>query len=340
MRIKTFLAAYILFLGILFVSIGIVSAHMTRSTTSMLREKAAREFQSITTSLAREMAEIFARFPGGQEYQTLTNNVFGRFVHYYRQHNIGLSLSRITPGTGPGAIISFERDNNGHFISITGRLPYPFNYYRLDYSLDITANIEDMQGIQQYLWITSIIVSVVAAVLLYIILTRIFKPLGIVASAAQQIADGQYGRRITVKGQNELSAVAVAFNRMSEEIERQIYLLENEAERKQQFVNNFAHEIRTPLTSIYGYAEYLQKASLTEGELIESAGYIMSEANHMKNVANSLLELATLRDYKPQIGPISIPELFAEIKQGLEKTLSQHDAVLQIEFQTGLQTEL
>jgi len=194
--------------------------------------------------------------------------------------------------------------------------------------LDITANIVDMEGIQQYLWVTSIVVSLIAAVLLYAILLRIFKPLEIVAGAAEQIAIGQYGQQITVKGRNELAAVAVAFNRMSAEIESQINQLEDEADRKQQSVDNFAHEIRTPLTSIYGYAEYLQKASLNEGELIESAEYIMSEADHMKKVANSLLELATLRDYVPKIDAIFIPELFIEINKSLEKLLTKHGAHL------------
>jgi len=334
MRLKTFLAAYSLFLGILFVSIGIVSAHMTRSTTYMLREKAAREFQTISTSLAREIAAIFARFPGGDMYRAATNDLFSDYAHYYRQHHIILGLTQVGQDQiTESAVITFGNSNGQHYITIAGNLPlpYPLWGYQLTYRLDITDNIEGMQGIQRYLWITSIVVSVVAAALLYVILLRIFKPLSVVAGAAQQIAEGQYGNRITVKGQSELTAVAIAFNRMSQQIESQIHLLESEAVRKQQFVDNFAHEIRTPLTSIYGYAEYLQKVTLNEGELVESAGYIMSEADHMKNVANSLLELATLRDYKPETSPIFLPELFVEIKQGLEKPLKERGAKLNIQ---------
>ena len=328
MRLKTFLAAYMLFLAILFASIGIVSTHMTNSTTYMLREKAAREFQTISTSLAWEFALATARFPGGQGFQDAANYLFGRYVQYYWQHNIQLSLS-VTSGVNErSAVMTMERVGEEHFILINGPLPDPFRHFMLTYTLDITANIADMQDIQQYLWVTSIVVSLIAAVLLYAILLRIFKPLEIVAGAASQIAEGKYGQQITVKGKNELAAVAVAFNRMSAQIESQILELEDEAERKQQFVDNFAHEVRTPLTSIFGYAEYLQKASLKEGELVESAGFIMSEAEHMKRVANSLLELATLRDYQPKIEPIFIPELFIEIKQTLEKSLNERGAKL------------
>ena len=320
-----------LFLGILFTSIGIVSTHMTNSTTYMLREKAAREFQTITTSLSRDMSLIYARFPGGPEFHGEVANIFAGYIHYYQQHNIELELTR-TPEENEGeALLTIEGIDDKHFVLIDGALPNPFRHYRLTYLLDITVNITDMQEIQQYLWITSIVVSLIAAVLLYVILLRIFKPLEIVANAAWRITEGQYGQRIIVKGRSELAAVAVAFNRMSTQIENQIAQLEDEAERKQQFVDNFAHEIRTPLTSIYGYAEFLQKASINEDELIESAGYIMSEADHMKKVANSLLELATLRDYEPDTSQIFIPELFIEIKQTLEKLLKECGATLHIQ---------
>ncbi|MCL2361847.1 MAG: HAMP domain-containing histidine kinase [Defluviitaleaceae bacterium] len=331
MRLKTFIAAYMLFLGILFISIGIVSTHMANSTTYMLREKAAREFQTITTSLAREIAAVYSRFPGGYGTREPVGEIFSRFLHYYGQHGIDLGLTQSIYENPAYATVSFQPVGDEHFIFIYGTLPNPFRFYSLSYRLNVTANITDMQGIQQYLWVTSIIVSLVAAVLLYVILLKIFKPLEVVAVAAEKITEGQYGQQITVTGRNELAAVAVAFNRMSAQIEAQIQELEEENERKQQFVDNFAHEIRTPLTSIFGYAEYLQKASLREGELLESAEYIMSEANHMKNVANSLLELATLRDYQPEKTQIFIPELFIEIKQSLEKTLEERGIELRIQ---------
>jgi len=329
MRLKTYIAAYVLFLGIIFTSIGIVSTHMTNSTSYMLQEKAAREFQTITTSLAHALAPMYARFPEGPDLHGVINHVFIGLVHYYQQHNIELRLTRIAEENIGDAVLAIFRAEEGHFISINGNLPYPFRNYQLSYLLDITDSIADLQEIHYFLWVTSIIVSLIAAVLLYAILLRIFKPLEIVVKTVELIADGQYGQQITVKGRSELAAVAVAFNRMSAQIENQILLLEDEAERKQQFVDNFAHEIRTPLTSIYGYAEFLQKSILSEGDLIESAEYIMSEANHMKKVANSLLELATLRDYEPKISQVYIPELFNEINQSLENLLQERQAVLQ-----------
>ena len=325
MRIKTYLAAFTLFLCVLFVSVGVVSRHMTRSTTHMLRDKGAREFQTIRTTLALDMAAISARFPeGGADFHLTVNHVFNSHVIYYRRNNIGLTLRYIPGSNDDGyAHAAFEKLDSAFFVLISGSMPEPFASFRLSYTLDITENINDMQQIQRFLWVTSIVVSLIAAVFLYIILLKIFKPLEVVSRASGQVAAGKYSERIAITGQGELADVATAFNKMAAQIEGQINQLAEEAQRKQQFVDNFAHEIRTPLTSIYGYAEYLQKTKVGEAELIDSASYIMSEANHMKNVANSLLELATLRDYQPNRLPIYIPELFEDISKSLEKLLAE-----------------
>jgi signal transduction histidine kinase len=119
--------------------------------------------------------------------------------------------------------------------------------------------------------------------------------------------------------------MASDFNSMAEKIETQIRALEDEAVSKQRFADNLAHEIRTPLTSVLGYAEYMQKAPLDEVEIIESAQYIIDEAKYMKHIANSLLELATLRHYEPEKVNISVAGLFDEVSRLLEEPLRENN---------------
>jgi signal transduction histidine kinase len=224
--------------------------------------------------------------------------------------------------------VTLTKRDGRHFIHIAGILSEPYEFYQLDYTLDITESITEMQNIQNVLLLLSVLFSVITAIALYFILSAVFKPLGIVAKASWKIADGQYGERIYIKGKGELSSMATAFNRMADEVEKQIGLLEEESAAKQQFVDNFAHEIRTPLTSIYGYAELLQKATLDESEIIESAQYIINEAGHMNKISNSLLELATLRNYTPIKEPILVSQLFEDIRRSMENTLCENGVQL------------
>jgi len=330
MRIKTFIATYLVLLCILFSSAGIASVYLLTSQMGMLREKSIGQYRTITASLERDIAFLYDRSTSLplMSFSDAVDSLVRDYAIHYSRHNIRLSLTDLGTahsGSFRDTEISFINQGDEGFIRISGSLAEPFEFYLLDYRLDISANLADVRSIQNILMLSAIIFSVVAAFALYFVLLSIFKPLEVVADASRKIASGQFGERISIKGQNELAQVAFDFNKMAEKLESQIRLLEEEATNKQQFVDNFAHEIRTPLTSIYGYAEYLQKAFLDEDETLESTEYIMSEARHMEQIANSLLELATLRNYTPVKNPISITRLFDDVKNSLRENNVQID---------------
>ena len=343
MKLKTYIATYLLFLLILFSSVGIVSVYLTNSKINMLKSKSAGQYQAIVHTLVRDITVMWGRHTG--DLDTFLNAVVElvrSYAWYYSRQNVHLSiLDLASMGYEIGNItteITFANNDDNYYIYISGLLPIPFEHFLLNYSLNITQNVVEMREIQNILLISVIIFSIIAAFALYLILSSIFKPLNVIAKTSRKIADGKFGERISITGNNELSQVAHDFNKMAEQIENQMLYLEAEAENKQQFVDNFAHEIRTPLTSIYGYAEYMQKAALKPEEIIESSAYIMDEAEHMKNIANSLLELATLRNYKPIMVKISISKLFDDVSQSLCKLLQGRDVHLFREIDGDIDT--
>jgi len=314
MKLRTFISSYLLLLTILFSSISIVSFYLNNSQMSMLKNKSIGQFQTIVSSLDRDIAVLWGREPA--DFYELVDALVMGYARYYGRHNVSISI-RQSHEVQPSEVIFIDNES-GYFINIGGHLTEPFGYFLLDYSLNISENIRDMRNIQNTLLLSAIIFSAVAAVGLYLILSSIFKPLTVVAKASREIANGQFNERIPMydeKSKNELAQVALDFNKMADRIEQQIAFLEEEAVNKQQFVDNFAHEMRTPLTSIYGNAEYLQKAVLEEGELVELSGQIMNKASYMKEIANSLLQLAMLRDYEPDMQEIFISPLFDDIAQ-------------------------
>lgn len=73
----------------------------------------------------------------------------------------------------------------------------------------------------------------------------------------RQIADGDLSVQIDVKGNDELTSIATSLNEMTGKLE-QLMDREREAERtKNELITSVAHDLRTPLTSILGYMEYL-----------------------------------------------------------------------------------
>jgi len=330
MRLKTFLATYFLFLLILFSTIVTVSVYMTNNQMTLLRDKSAREFQTITTSLSRDIAGLYSRSAStvGFDFFEAVDNLMRGYIRHYRQYGIEISLTNLSltdePTDMPSyADITFLQQGQSHFVHVTGVLPMPLNFFRLDYFYNITEQVAAMQSIQRMLLLFSVLFSIVAAAGLYLIILRVFRPIGVVAAISRQIADGHYSERIRIHGKNELSSMALDFNRMAQQIEKQIQCLETEAIGKQQFIDNFAHEMRTPLTAIFGYAEYMLKAPLDIHETADSAQQIMDKANHMKKMADSLLALATLRNYTPTKNIIHIRPLFDDIAQTLRSSLRE-----------------
>jgi signal transduction histidine kinase len=341
MRTKTFFATYLLFLFLLFSSVGTVSVYLTNSQLNILKEQCAVQFQSIAHSLVRDIDGMVSRniFLSEPDFTAAVNDILRGYARYYGRQNIQLGIRHMNASayTNMRSVseVTLETGDGGYFIRINGVISNVYRHFMLEYSIDISEHIANMRSIQTLLLLSAAMFSVIAAFALYFILSSIFKPLGIVADASVKIADGQFGERIVIKGKNELARVAEDFNKMAEKIEAQIIYLEEEAVNKQQFVDNFAHEIRTPLTSIYGYAEYMQKAQLSETEIIESAEFIISEAGHMRNIANSLLELATLRHYTPVQTEIPISKLFDDVSQTMEKQLQRNGVRIITDIETA-----
>lgn len=121
----------------------------------------------------------------------------------------------------------------------------------------------------------------------FLIARWIATPLQDISSAARRVAEGQ-SSRIDPRGPREVQALSRTFNQMS---------LQLQAGRQAQrdFVANVSHELKTPLTSVQGFAQaILEGAVKTDDELHQAAGVIHSEAGRMHRLVDDLLELARL----------------------------------------------
>lgn len=90
-------------------------------------------------------------------------------------------------------------------------------------------------------------VSLIVAAVLYLLLNRITKPIEELNRATIQFGKGNLQARVEHITDDEVGQTAENFNIMAGKICSQMETLENAAKEKQNFIDNFSHEMRTPL---------------------------------------------------------------------------------------------
>jgi signal transduction histidine kinase len=130
-------------------------------------------------------------------------------------------------------------------------------------------------------------VALLVALILVLLLSRsVTRPLSQLAAAAEDIAAGNYSRRVGIRGPDEIGLLGASFDRMAEGVEK--------ARRVQRdFLANVSHELKTPLTSLIGFSQALIDGSLkTDAEQRRAAQIVHEESERVLRMAQELLDLA------------------------------------------------
>jgi signal transduction histidine kinase len=155
-------------------------------------------------------------------------------------------------------------------------------------------------------------IALLLAIVVALLISRAFtRPLRELKTAAEDIAGGNYARRVRTTGSDEVGVVGQAFNRMAEAVERT---------RSQQraFLANVSHELKTPLTSLIGFSQALMDGSLqTEKEKARAAGILHEEAERVLRMSQELLDLARVEAGQLALNPHPV-DLGVQLQQEIE----------------------
>ena len=125
-------------------------------------------------------------------------------------------------------------------------------------------------------------------------------------------------------------------NQMADSIQEKIDDLEQVAENRQQFIANLAHEMKTPLTSILGFADIIRiKKDLSEQERQEYAGIIVKETKRLSGLSGKLMELILVGQEKLQMQETELNQLLQEVVESFQPILQNHKIQIQQQLEGG-----
>lgn len=177
--------------------------------------------------------------------------------------------------------------------------------------------------------ILSLGVSLLAAVGLLLLVRRLLRPLGALRENARSIAGGNYDQRLDIRSQDELADLAQDMNALAQAVQERVEQLEQVAEERRVFVGNLAHEMKTPLTSIMGYADLLYlPRQVSEEQRAEYSGIILEEAKRLRSLSAKLMELLSVGSVNLTFVPTSLEQVVGEVAVSLEPLLEQADLSL------------
>ena len=159
----------------------------------------------------------------------------------------------------------------------------------------------------------------------------ILRPLGRVSDAARRMAGGELGQRVPVTSEDELGRLSADFNAMAAQLEGQMEELANAARRQKDFTGSFAHEIKTPLTSIIGYADLLRSRPMSPEQVRDSAGYIFQEGKRLEALSWKLMELIVLDRQDFPKRPVSMRAFLEQMGSVMRPALEQAGIQLAVE---------
>ena len=181
----------------------------------------------------------------------------------------------------------------------------------------VTRTVPGPAGGGWYFGVTAAATLVVAALVADRLGRRITRPLKGVEQAAARIADGDLEARVDVDAADypELTSLAGSINTMSESLARAKGL-------ERQFLLSVSHDLRTPLTSIRGWAEAIADGAADD---LRAAHIISAEAGRLQRLVQDLLDLAKLdaRSFSLRLRPVDVTGLVRSSVDGLAPTASE-----------------
>ncbi|MEJ2658204.1 MAG: HAMP domain-containing sensor histidine kinase, partial [Desulfobacterales bacterium] len=214
-------------------------------------------------------------------------------------------------------------------------------------ALEISESLGELENYIHKTILRSIILGIMMALLSFIMLwwlgvKFVGRPLDQLVEFTRQIGKGDFSKRVTVRGRNELSNLANAMNQMCiqlaaareavrKETEARISALEQLRHTERlatlgRLSSGIAHELGTPLNVVSGRAKLIGSEDMKKEDITECSRIIKEQAERMTKLVRQLLDFARRR--APQKSWVDLKILTGQVIEILKPTAEKQKVIL------------
>lgn len=207
--------------------------------------------------------------------------------------------------------------------------------YYLESVKDITSLYQERENLYAQYRVLMLALISIASIVIFILTHFLTRSVVRLSDTTRKFAQGNYEVRAKVRSEDEIGTLARDFNRMADSLNQKMEELTTAAQKQEDFTASFAHELKTPLTSIIGYADMLRTMDMSREETMEAANYIYSQGKRLESLSFKLLDLIVTKNQDYQMKPLSVTELVDEVRIVVSKSLEKKRITLQEQMEEG-----
>ncbi|MEI7026220.1 HAMP domain-containing sensor histidine kinase [Paenibacillus sp. y28] len=162
---------------------------------------------------------------------------------------------------------------------------------------------------------------------------RIRRPLHQISQGLKRMVDGNYSTRISLDAEQEFVQIREAFNYMGDVIENTLAEKRHAEESKQRLIVDLSHDLKTPITSIQGYAQALLEGRVEERERqVKYMSYIYRKSAQVTRLIHNMLDFLKIDspDYVIRLEQSEIGDFLREVVADVYGDIEQKKFVLQL----------
>ena len=156
------------------------------------------------------------------------------------------------------------------------------------YAVSSTTSLDTMwSGFIGLFFMTAFVVLMISFMASSITTMRQIQPIREMAKATRRYAEGDFDIRMNDYGRDdELGELAASFNNMAENLQQ------TERQRRE-FITNISHELKTPMTTIAGFAEGILDGTIPPEKEGEALNVVVSETRRLSRLVRRMLDLSS-----------------------------------------------
>jgi signal transduction histidine kinase len=230
------------------------------------------------------------------------NNVYLEYTSNHPQHSSDLKdvfVGRMPPDNGKSDqtlnYVKIVKTSSGELAIVMSSMISPVN--------------ATVTTLQYQLWVITGIMVILAILLAFIIARRVSKPIEQINKGAKMLANGNYDTHFSGKGFREIVELSDTLNIAATELSKVESL-------RRELMANISHDLRTPLSLIYSYAEMMH--DFPDEITPEQTQTIMDESQRLSTLVNDVLDISKLETGIQELNPSAF-----NLTQSLKATIER-----------------